>query len=166
MEWNEPGIRFACFRLGMSYFAIDIMRVVEIAAFQPADTLPSPCGRELNLRGKAVPCLDLRACFHLPALPEGENGEIIVVRLRHTLLALVVDEALEVLTLPEERIVPPPDLEGYGSESILGIGLADDRVIMILDIDMLPAINAGTVAIPFQHPHERPRAAWPGREQP
>lgn len=129
------------FRLGSALFAVDIMRISEVVAFRPS-SIPSPPSSFIRgivtLRGAHIPVMDLRSRFRMTPPAEKREGELIVVRLAHGLLALSVDQAGEVLTVPAERIVPAPDLVGFGAECVLGICLPDgDRLLMILDIDRL-----------------------------
>ncbi len=137
----KPGaIPLACFRLAGSLFAVDVMRIMEIAvpgAVRPPLSPSRFVTRDAVLRGKTIPVMDLRGRFRIPPRPERNPGELIVVRLRDGALALGVDEVVEIIDVPCERIMPPPDLEGFGAECILGVCRANDDVVMIVDIDLL-----------------------------
>jgi len=66
------------------------------------------------------------------------TGKLLIVSLARQVLALAVDNVLEVITIPARDIKPPLDsTDDVGMEHVLGVCLADDRVVMILDIDSL-----------------------------
>ena len=47
-------------------------------------------------------------------------------------------QVIQVMTVPVDQIKPPPDLDGFAYESVLGVCLSGESVVMILDIDALP----------------------------
>jgi purine-binding chemotaxis protein CheW len=143
MKRELQNIQLACFNLGESLFAIDIMRIKEIILPQKLSALP----REtpllegvINLRGAVIPVMDLRKRFGMPKAEERGAGKLLIVSLQRQMLALEVDDVLEVITVPAGGIMPPPDVdEGDGMEYVLGICLSGEQMFMILDIDALVA---------------------------
>lgn len=133
-------IPLACFRLASSLFAVDVMRILEIVV---PGALPRPPSSsrflvgDIVLRGNVIPVMDMRRRFRMATRLEGDPEELVVVRLRDTVLALGVDEVVEIITIPCDRIMEPPDLTGFGSECILGVCRVNDGVVMIVDIDVL-----------------------------
>jgi purine-binding chemotaxis protein CheW len=138
-ELNE--IQLACFILGDSLFAVDIMRIKEILLPQKLSSLPKASDvfeGVINLRGTVIPVMDMRKLFGMPGNAEGRVGKLLIVSLERQILAMQVDNVMEVITVPVKEIKPPLDTgEGVGMEHILGVCLSDSRVIMILDIDSL-----------------------------
>jgi purine-binding chemotaxis protein CheW len=141
MENDTQDIQLACFSLGDNLFAVDIMRIKEIILSQKLSSLPrasSILEGVINLRGVVIPVMDMRKRFGMSALPEGRTGKLLIVSLARQILALAVDNVLEVITVPVREIKPPLDTtDGIGMEYLLGVCLSDDRVFMILDIDSL-----------------------------
>ena len=143
MKRELQNIQLACFNLGESLFAIDIMRIKEIILPQKLSALP----REtpllegvINLRGAVIPVMDLRKRFGMPKAEERGAGKLLIVSLQRQVLALEVDDVQEVITVPAGGIMPPPDVdEGDGMEYVLGICLSGEQMFMILDIDALVA---------------------------
>ena len=141
MEGGITQIQLACFILGDKLFAVDIMRIREILV--PQKISPLPCRSELlegvvNLRGSVIPVMDLRKRFGIPVTDEVPVGKLLIVSLVSQLLALVVDDVMEVISVPVAEIKPPiQTAAGAGMEFILGVCLSNDRVVMILDIDSL-----------------------------
>ena len=141
MDSLTDDIQLACFNLGDSLFAVDIMRIKEIILPQKLSSLPrasSILEGVINLRGAVIPVMDMRNRFGMPAAPEGVTGKLLIVSLARQILALVVDNVLEVISVPPKDIKPPLDTaEGIGMEYLLGVCLSENRVFMILDIDSL-----------------------------
>lgn len=134
-------IQLACFSLGDTIFAVDIMRIREILLPQRLSGLPRSSDLYegvINLRGTVIPVLDMRKLFGMSPLPEGRVGKLLIVSLARQTLALAVDNVMEVITVPSEDITPPLETgDEVGMEHILGVCLSEGRVIMILDIDSL-----------------------------
>lgn len=131
------------FSLGSEGYGISILKVKEIIGMMditPVPRTPEFIKGVLNLRGKIIPVMDLRAKFGMESQEYNERTCIIVVEIVikgiQKLLGVVVDMVSEVVTVSGEQIEPPPE---YGNKvehnSILGIGKIKDRVVIILDID-------------------------------
>jgi purine-binding chemotaxis protein CheW len=141
MEAATNQIQLACFTLGDKLFAVDIMRIREILV--PQKLSPLPCTSELlegviNLRGSVIPVMDMRKRFGMSVIDVPPVGKLLIVALVNQLLALLVDDVLEVISVPDTDIMPPAQIaSGVGMEFLLGVCLSNDRVFMILDIDSL-----------------------------
>lgn len=141
MEGDVTHIQLACFTLGDKQFAVDIMRIREILV--PQKLSPLPCASELlegviNLRGSVIPVMSLRKRFGMPVEKDAPVGKLLIVSLVRQLLALVVDDVMEVISVPVAEIKPPVQIaSGVGMEFLLGVCLSNGRVFMILDIDSL-----------------------------
>lgn len=141
MKRDLIDIQLACFSLGENLFAIDIMRIKEIIQPQKLAAIPQAAQAlegVINLRGSVIPVVDLRKRFGMPSLKDGKNSKLLIVCLAHQVLAMAVDDVMEVITVTSRDIKPPPDVDqGVGIEYLLGVCLSEDRVFMILDIDSL-----------------------------
>ncbi len=134
-------IQLACFSLGETLFAVDIMRIKEIIQQQNISKLPSPSRfleGVINLRGAVIPVMDLRKRFGMPPAINTKTSKLLLVSLSRHVLALSVDDVLEVISVPVDQLKPPPEFEEMaGGECLLGVCLLGERVFMILDIDTL-----------------------------
>ncbi|MBT1071647.1 chemotaxis protein CheW [Pelotalea chapellei] len=141
MNERVRDIQFACFSLGDNLFAVDIMRIQEIIQPLKLSSLPIPSPfleGVINLRGSVIPVMNLRKRFGMSAIPEGKQPKLLIVALSRRVLALTVDDVLEVITIPTEGIKPPPEVNRTkGVECLLGVCLSGEKVFMILDIDAL-----------------------------
>lgn len=141
MDGATTHIQLACLSLGDKLFAVDIMRIREILV--PLKLSPLPCTSDLlegviNLRGSVIPVMNLRKRFGMPVMDDAPVGKLLIVSLVRQLLALVVDDVMEVISVPVSDIKPPIQMaSGVGMEFLLGVCLSNNRVFMILDIDSL-----------------------------
>jgi purine-binding chemotaxis protein CheW len=136
--------RYLTFRLGAGSYGISVLKVQEIirlAATTAVPGLPPHLRGVINLRGRIVPIIDLRARFAMPAQADGARTCIIVVQLRTATcglapMGLVVDAVDEVLAIGRDEVTPPPDF-GCAVDVAFLLGLARVRgeVKALLDID-------------------------------
>jgi len=141
MNKELSDLQLTCFNLGDNLFSVDIMRIKEIVLPQKLYSLPRASQLlegVINLRGAVIPVMDLRKRFGMPPLTNGKSGKLLIVSFHQQMVALAVDDVMEVITISAREIKPPPDVaEGVGSEYLLGVCLSGDRVFMLLDIDTL-----------------------------
>ncbi len=141
MTHDSNELQVACFRLGTDLYAVDIMRIKEIIRPQKLTMLPKTpdfVDGVLNLRGAVVPVVDLRRRFDLPMLDAALSSRLLIVKVSGQLLGLVVDDVTEVIPVAVKDIKPPPQVvNGVGGEYLLGVCLAKDSLIMLLNLDKL-----------------------------
>lgn len=151
MEGATTYIQLACFTLGDKLLAVDIMRIREILVPQQLSLLP--CNSDvlegvINLRGAVIPVMNMRKRFGMPVLDNSNSGKLLIVSLVGQLLALVVDDVMEVISVPVSDINPPVKMfTGVTTEFILGVCLSDNRVFMVLDIDSLLCVSSAVNTI-------------------
>lgn len=141
MDGAITHIQLACFSLGDKLFAIDIMRIREILVPQKLSPLPRASDLlegVINLRGSVIPVMNMRKRLGMATAENVPAGKLLIVSLAGQLLALVVDDVMEVVSVPVAEIKPPIQMAtGVGMEFLLGVCLSNNRVFMILDIDSL-----------------------------
>lgn len=138
-------IQVACFSLKDDLYAVDIMRIKEIIRPQKLTPLPQAppfVDGIINLRGAVIPVVDLRKRFAMEARDVSASTRLLIVKLSAQTLGLVVDDVTEVITVPIKDIKPPPAVsEGIGVNQLLGVCLAGENMVMLLDIDRLLTTN-------------------------
>lgn len=141
MDRGLDKIQLACFTLGDKLFAVDIMRIKEIILPQKLSDLPRASDLldgVLNLRGDLIPVMNMRKRFMMPVGDGNKQGKLLIVSLARLVMALMVDDVLEVITVRAEEIKPPFQMvSDVGMEFLLGAFISNERVFMILDIDSL-----------------------------
>jgi len=140
-------LQLVTFTLGNEDYAVDIRKVHEINRMKEITKVPnSPSYVEgvINLRGKVIPVINLRERFGLQTLnvERGASGtehmRIMIMDVRGITMGLIVDSVSEVLRISSDIVEPPPPMStGIGTEFINGIAKLQDRLIILLDMDML-----------------------------
>ncbi len=143
MEFEEDTQkgRFLTFSLDKESYGIDIKHVTEIIGIQDITEipeLPKYVKGIINLRGKIIPVMDIRLRFKKEAREYNDRTCVIVVDIKDISIGLVVDSVSEVLTIPEQDIVEPPQMnKNYNNRYIKNIGKVGNDVKLLLDCEKL-----------------------------
>lgn len=117
--------------------------VLGVQAITPIPLAPREVAGSLNLRGRIVTAVDLRARLGLPPREQARGAMSVVVDVGGELYSLLADEVGEVLSLPvEERAPNPPTLDPHWREVSLGVHRLGERLLVILDVDRLLVLAA------------------------
>ena len=134
-------LQFVVFKLGKEEYGVNIMQVQEIGSYlEPVKVPNTPEFIEgvINLRGIVIPVINLKKRFNISGQNLTENTRTVVVNLKDKQVALIVDDASEVLTLDEADIQETPEIiAGVDRKYITGIGKKEDRLLIILDLNFL-----------------------------
>ncbi len=146
-ELEEDGAKYLTFVIGDVSYGLDLGTVTEIIGLQnitPVPDVPDCVRGVINLRGKVIPVMDVRARFNLETQAYHDRTCIIVIEVNGSSVGLVVDAVSEVLSVADEDIEPPPAV-GLGLESrcISGLGKVGDEVKLILDAGILIEVDGG-----------------------
>lgn len=100
---------FITFNLGES-FAIDIRCMREIIN-QPEQLLSIPGRRAfsagvLNLRGQAIPIINLRAFYDLGPYPSIANAKVMILKLEDCVFGIMVDDIREIIKAEQVTMIP------------------------------------------------------------
>lgn len=108
---------------------------------------PPEVAGNLNLRGRIVTAIDLRARLRLPPSSSGSRPISIVAELGSELYALQVDQVSEVISIPVADIERnPPTLPAIWAEHSIGIYRVGARLMVILDVERLLKLDVGLAA--------------------
>jgi purine-binding chemotaxis protein CheW len=133
--------KYLTFFLGAEEYGIAILKVREIIGIVPVTPVPgTPSFMQgvINLRGKIIPVVDLRAKFGMPMQAASRETCIIVVRRVDVELGIVVDAVSEVRDVSANETEAMLDLGNeVSAEYFLGISKADGKVRLLLDIDRI-----------------------------
>ena len=131
--------KFLTFPLDNATYAIEIKFVTEIIGIQPITQMPDMpyyVKGIINLRGKIIPVVDIRLKFKKEPKDYDERTCIIVIDINNTSLGLIVDNVSEVLNIPDENIVEPPDMnKEFNNRFIKAIGKIGNNVDLILSCE-------------------------------
>ena len=141
LEEDTQKGRFLTFSLDKESYGIDIKYVTEIIGIQDITEipeLPKYVKGIINLRGKIIPVMDIRLRFKKDAKEYNDRTCVVVVDIRDISIGLVVDSVSEVLTIPEQDIVEPPQMnKNYNNRYIKNIGKVGNDVKLLLDCEKL-----------------------------
>jgi len=137
--------KFLQFELEGELYGVEISKVREINGLMEITAVPkTPTFMKglINLRGKVLPVIDLRLKFGLAEGEYNDRTSIIVIDIKsihgQVHMGIIVDTVSEVISLNSRQIEPPPSFgTQLKSEYIKGVAKIRDRVIIILDIDLI-----------------------------
>lgn len=135
--------QYMTFKLGEELFAINVCQVrevLEVLQITKVPTAPPYMRGVVNVRGQAIPVVDLRMRFGLPSMPNSVNTRICVMELdidgETTVIGGLADSVHEVIELDPSSINPPPRIAmRWRSEFISGMGKRGDDFIIILNVN-------------------------------
>ncbi|HJX68320.1 MAG TPA: chemotaxis protein CheW [Candidatus Limnocylindrales bacterium] len=127
--------------LADEHYGLDIARVFEIIRHQPITPVPrapSFVKGVINLRGRIIPVVDLRARFGMPEVEPTKETRIVVAESPSTRVGLIVDGVSEVLLVPADAIEQTPAVaSGADGEYLRGIAKLGGRLVLLLELDGL-----------------------------
>ena len=149
---SSPDLRSArevellSFRVGEHEYSVNIMSVREIRGWTRTTSLPrapSYIRGVINLRGTVLPVIDLGQRLGLEGSEPDERTVIIVVDVDGRTIGLRVDAVSDILTLPTERLKPPPEIAATADQTFLtALTIVDERMVRILDLtSILPGTD-------------------------
>ncbi len=159
--------QFVVFRLADEHYGLPIAVVDEVVRRPPSITrvpgAPAFLEGVMNLRGRAVPVINQRLRFALPAgeaardEDAGSFSRVVILTIDALQAALVVDAVSEVLSVSEAELQMAPMLDAARDRLFDRIATVerDGRVILLIDTramlggaerDMLALTNAGAGA--------------------
>lgn len=141
--------KYLTFKLDAEEFGLEILKVQEIIKMMDITRVPKTPAfvrGVINLRGKVIPVVDLRAKFEMERREETDKTCIVVVTVKRgsgvVVMGIIVDEVSEVLDVLGGSIEPAPEFGGVVDTSfILGMGKVGDRVVTLLDVDKVLSMS-------------------------
>lgn len=145
---------YITFKLGDELFAIDVRKVREVldlTLITRVPTAPHYMRGVVNVRGTAIPVVDLRLKFGLPPLEDSVNTRILVLELsidgEQTVVGGLADSVHDVFEIEPQEIAEAPRIAmRWRSELIAGMAKRADQFVIILDIDRVFALEAASLA--------------------
>lgn len=130
-------VELVVFRLDDQRYALRlgaVERFVRAVEVTPLPGAPAIVLGAIDVEGSVLPVLSLRRRFGLPEREIDVTDQFLIARTSSRTVALVVDEALGVITVPAEmitgagRIVP-------GLDHVRGVVALDDGLLLIHDLE-------------------------------
>ena len=133
------------FTLGKEIFALDIVKVREVLELTTVSEIPRTpeyMKGVINLRGHAVPVVDMRLKLGMSQIEHTVDTCIIILEVAFDddaiVMGALVDSVREVFEMSENDIEPAPKM-GAAIEAnyIKGMGRQGDQFIIIVDVDRI-----------------------------
>jgi purine-binding chemotaxis protein CheW len=134
----EEEIRLCLFSIGEELYALPIEVLTEIIIAQkifPVPTTPPHVLGTINLRGNIVPIIDIRFALSLP--PQSKPEQIIIIRHHAILLGIIVDNVIEVASVPESSFLPLPSENTGPTRYFKSVVQREGEAAGLLDIERL-----------------------------
>jgi purine-binding chemotaxis protein CheW len=131
------------FRLDQQTYALPIepiMQIIEMVTITPIPQVSNKVEGVINVRGAPVPVVNLRRHLSLPEAALQLHTPIVLAQVGELMVGLIVDEVLDVRSLPGGQITRPADIlpEGLGKTPILqGMAHTPHGMVLLLDLDHL-----------------------------
>lgn len=143
--------KYLSFRISDEVYAVSIMRIKEIIEY--SETTPTPVPKmpkmivgAINLRGRALPVIDLAQCLHQKSYVQTRRTCIVIVEVQANNqqldIGVVVDAVSEVMMIDSHDIEPPPSFANtIETDFIDGMGKVDDHFVILLNIDHILSMD-------------------------
>jgi purine-binding chemotaxis protein CheW len=132
---HDPALhRYCTFRIGTAVFAVaaaDVVEVLRAAAATRVPLAPQGVAGLVHLRGRIVPVVDPAVRLEMASPAAGRTH--LVIALDDDWYGLVIDEMLDVVEIPAERIERPTAAADGGCDFLDGVFAAPDRLVHLLD---------------------------------
>lgn len=131
------------FRLDRLMYALPIepiVQIIEMVTITPLLGVNRSVAGSINLRGAAVPVIDLRQHLKLPDAPLKLHTPIILVQTGEWTVGMIVDEVTSVISVSDDQITNPFDVlpAGLGDTSLLrGLLLTPQGSVVLLNLRSL-----------------------------
>jgi purine-binding chemotaxis protein CheW len=137
--------QFLTFTLGKEIFALDIVKVREVLELTTVSEIPKTpeyMKGVINLRGHAVPVVDMRLKLGMSQIEHTVDTCIIILEVAFggeaIVMGALVDSVREVFEMSENDIEPAPKMGAAIEASyIKGMGRQEEKFIIIVDVDRI-----------------------------
>jgi purine-binding chemotaxis protein CheW len=127
------------FQVGGADYVVAASDVTQMESFTGVTAVPGAPAHVaglVQLRGRVLPVVDVRARFGLPPAERPPEARIIVVGQQERRVALLVDRAREVIDLDADEFRAPPDVvAAQATGFVRSIAQRERRVLMLVDIE-------------------------------
>ncbi len=139
---TAPLLHLIAFQLGREEYGVPVACVREVSRVGEITRVPQAPEHirgVMNLRGRILPVFELRTRLgHPPMVSPGPKARVVVAEVHCRVLGLLVDAVAQVLKVPSDRVVPPPDdARSAAADYLTGVAQVDSRLIVLLDLERM-----------------------------
>ena len=136
---NTSSELYVLFRVGTADYVLPASSVLEMESFNGATPIPgapSHLAGLVQIRGKVIAVIDLRARFGMPATERELDNRVVVIDHAGRRVGLLVDRAREVTKLAPNAFRPAPEVVTEQARGFVkAVAEVGDRLVMLLDTD-------------------------------
>ncbi|PKG72658.1 chemotaxis protein CheW [Shewanella sp. Choline-02u-19] len=143
---GENRLELLLFRISVTQlFAINVFKVKEVVKMPPLSTLPGSHPSIIgiaNLRGLAIPVIDLRKAIGFRPSVVHENSNLIITEYNRSVQGFLVDKVEHIVNLTWSDILPPPKTVGRNNylTAITRVEYQDKQeLVSIIDVEKVLA---------------------------
>ncbi len=133
---SQSLVRLLTFELADQRFgipAVDVQEVARAVSLSRLPKAPQIVEGVINFRGTAIPVLDIRARFKLPAKPVRPSDHLIVARAGPRVVAIRVDSVVDLLTISRSDIDSVASITPK-SDYIAGVARLPNDIVLIHEL--------------------------------
>ena len=134
---NDSTQRLLTFTLAGEHYGLPLMQVREVIALGAVTSLPLVPQHFLgimNLRGRIITVIDMRAKLQLPKAEPHPESAVIILDLPDVALGMYVDSVESVLAAEPNMIEPPPATGHFSEKYLAGIARKKEQLVLLLDL--------------------------------
>ena len=140
------------FKVDGAEYAIAASDVLQMESYTGATYVPGAqpyVAGVIQVRGRVVPVVDLRARFGLAPATPTLDSRVVVVQLLERTVGLLVDLSREVIKVSADQVQPPPGMMADGADGFIrAVAHVGPRMLMLIDF-------AKVIGEEPSHVHER-----------
>ncbi len=142
-DTDSKADQYLTYAVGKEDYGVKILSVREIRGWEPVARVPNTptyIKGVLNLRGTAVPVVDMRLRLNLADPSYNTATVLIVLRAEidgaERIAGIVVDSVSDVMNAGSQDVRKTPDFgETVDTEFITGLADVDGKMVMLFDVD-------------------------------
>lgn len=140
---RESIVQAVLIRMKREYYALPVASIREVMrhrAYTPVPGAPPTLPGIISQRGAILPVVELRLLLGFDAKELTSSARYVMMQHNDIDMALVIEEVLDLIELPEAMIEPPPSaLEPTRAALLRGIIQHEERLIALFDLDAIIA---------------------------
>jgi len=134
---NAAGDLHVVFKVADAEYALPASAVLHMESFTGATKVPGTApyvAGLVQIRGRVVPVLDVRARFGLPAGARTLDSRVVVAQEHERTVGLLVDSAREVVRIEADKFKAPPEVVSQHTQGFIkAVAQTGQRLVMLLD---------------------------------
>lgn len=126
------------FQLNEKEYGTNIRDIISIERLPEVVSLPKVSDfieGVAELRGEAIPVVDLRTRMELPKTEATDETRMLVAKIDELSVGFIVDAASDVIDIEDSDIEPAPtEMKGIDVKFLSGVAKLEERLLLIIDL--------------------------------